>query len=115
MNWSYCIIRATGGQVGILSPLESAPILSAQSGYEKVRLPLLEDQIQLYEVRAHLLSTKGSGESLKIARYGNYAVHAKLYLFDRRSLFIGSWNYDRRSRQINTEIGLVIDDAQLVS
>jgi cardiolipin synthase C len=109
-------IRSRAGEVGILSnSLESAPALAAQSGYEKVRIPLLQDNVRLYEVRARLLSSQGSGQTGNISRYGNYALHAKLYVFDRRRLFAGSWNYDQRSLRINTEIGVLIDDGVLAS
>jgi cardiolipin synthase C len=107
-------VCAREGQVSVLSnSLESAPTLSAQSGYEKVRVPLLQDNVRLYEVRARLLNSQGSGQARKISRYGNYALHAKLYVFDRQRLFAGSWNYDQRSLLINTEIGLLIDDDAL--
>lgn len=109
-------IRSRAGEVGVLSnSLESAPALSAQSGYEKLRVPLLQDNVRLYEVRARLLSSQGSGQARSISRYGNYALHAKLYVFDRQRLFAGSWNYDQRSLLINTEIGILIDDGALAS
>lgn len=109
-------IRSRAGEVGVLSnSLESAPALSAQSGYEKVRVPLLQDNVRLYEVRAHLLSSQGSGQTRNISRYGNYALHAKLYVFDRQRVFAGSWNYDQRSLLLNTEIGILIDDGVLAS
>jgi putative cardiolipin synthase len=56
---------------------------------------------------------RGSGQTREISRYGNYSLHAKLYVFDRRRLFIGSWNYDQRSLRINTEIGVLIDSPEL--
>jgi len=109
-------IRSRAGEVWVLSnSLESAPALSALSGYEKVRVPLLQDNVRLYEVRARLLSSQGSGQTRRISRYGNYALHAKLYVFDRQRLFVGSWNYDQRSLLINTEIGILIDDGVLAS
>jgi putative cardiolipin synthase len=48
-----------------------------------------------------------------VARYGNYSLHAKLYVFDRKSFFIGSMNFDQRSYRINTEIGLLIESPSL--
>jgi putative cardiolipin synthase len=98
-----------GVRVRILSnSLESCPEISAQSGYDKYRVPLLESGVELYEVRALLGSTRGSGQSAKISRYGNYALHGKLYVFDRKKVLIGSMNFDQRSQRINTEIGLII-------
>jgi putative cardiolipin synthase len=40
-------------------------------------------------------------------------LHAKLVVFDRKRLFIGSMNLDPRSATINTELGAVIDSPQL--
>jgi putative cardiolipin synthase len=34
-------------------------------------------------------------------------------VFDRRRMYIGSMNFDRRSRFLNTEIGLIIDSPEL--
>ncbi len=102
-------LRAHSVRVRILSnSLESCPEISAQSGYDKYRVPLLESGVELYEVRALLGSTRGSGESKKISKYGNYALHGKLYVFDRRKILIGSMNFDQRSQHINTEIGVII-------
>jgi putative cardiolipin synthase len=97
----------------LTNSLESAPELSAHSGYMHYRTVLLRDGVELYEVRSRLGDTRGSGESTKISRYGNYGLHAKLYVLDRQRLFIGSMNLDQRSRHINTEVGLIIDSAEL--
>lgn len=97
----------------LTNSLESNPETSAQSGYAKLRVPLLKDGVELYEVRSMLGSTRGSGQTAKVSRYGNYALHAKLFVFDRRQLFIGSMNFDQRSQRINTEIGLIIENPEL--
>jgi putative cardiolipin synthase len=107
-------LRQRAVRVRVLSnSLESCPEISAQSGYDKFRVPLLESGVELYEVRALLGSTRGSGESAKIARYGNYALHGKLYAFDRKKVLIGSMNFDQRSQHINTEIGLIIGSPEI--
>ncbi len=97
----------------LTNSLESCPEISAQSGYDKYRVPLLKSGVELHEVRALLGSTRGSGQSAKISRYGNYALHGKLYVFDRRKMVIGSMNFDQRSQRINTEIGLIIGSSEL--
>lgn len=84
--------RSRNATVRILTnSLESNPELSADSGYEKVRLPLLQSGVTIYEVRARLDSVRGSGESRRIAQYGTYALHGKMYVFDRRRALLGSW------------------------
>jgi putative cardiolipin synthase len=107
-------LRLHQARVRILTnSLESTPDLIAQSGYVHFRVPLLQDGVQLYEIRSLLGSTRGSGQTAAISRFGNYSLHAKLFVFDRRKLFMGSMNYDQRSKHINTEIGLIIDSPEL--
>jgi putative cardiolipin synthase len=107
-------LRQRGVRVRILTnSLESTPEVAAESGYLHVRVPLLEGGVELYEVRSLLGNARGSGQTAKLSRYGNYALHAKLFVFDRRRVFIGSMNFDQRSKRINTEVGLIIDSPEL--
>jgi cardiolipin synthase C len=107
-------LRKRGARVRVLTnSLESTPQLVAHSGYMHYRVPLLEDGVELYEVRALLGNARGSGETLAATRSGNYALHAKLFVFDRQKLYIGSMNFDQRSRSLNTEIGLIINSPEL--
>jgi cardiolipin synthase C len=107
-------LRKRGVRVRVLTnSLESTPELVAHSGYMHYRLPLLEYGVELYEIRALLGNARGSGEKLAATRSGNYALHAKLFVFDRQKLYIGSMNFDERSRTLNTEIGLIIDSREL--
>jgi len=106
--------RQRGARVAILTnSLESAPELSAHAGYTHNRPQLLREGVELYEVRSHLESTRGSGQSTRISAAGNYALHAKLMVFDREHLYIGSMNFDQRSHALNTELGLIIDSPEL--
>jgi putative cardiolipin synthase len=107
-------LRKRGARVRVLTnSLESTPQLVAHSGYMHYRVSLLEDGVELFEVRALLGNARGSGETLAATRSGNYALHAKLFVFDRQKLYIGSMNFDQRSRSLNTEIGLIIDSREL--
>ena len=40
-------------------------------------------------------------------------IHAKSYIFDGRIAWIGSFNLDARSENLNTEVGLVIYDKEV--
>jgi putative cardiolipin synthase len=93
--------------------LESSSVLLAQSGYMHYRRPLLENGVGIYEVRSLLGNAKGSRQTEHITLYGNYSLHAKLFVLDRQRLFIGSMNFDQRSMHLNTEIGLIIDSPEL--
>jgi putative cardiolipin synthase len=50
---------------------------------------------------------------LQSAGSGRFALHAKVFVFDRRRLYVGSMNVDRRSMRLNTELGLIIDSPEL--
>ncbi|HSQ04392.1 MAG TPA: phospholipase D family protein, partial [Burkholderiales bacterium] len=107
-------LRKRNVRVRILTnSLESANVLAAQSGYIRYRRPLLEEGVEIHEVRSLLGNARGSGQTAKMTHYGNYSLHAKLFVFDRERLFIGSMNFDQRSMHLNTEIGLIIDSPEL--
>jgi putative cardiolipin synthase len=109
-------MRARNVRVRVLTnSLESNPDPAAHSGYMRFRVPLLEEGVELYEVRSLLGATKGSGQTRAVSRYGNYALHAKLFVFDRNSVFFGSMNFDQRSKRLNTEVGLIIDSPGLAA
>ena len=97
----------------LTNSLESNSNLLAHAGYMHHRPKLLQQGVQLYEVRSLLGNTRGSGQSKQLSRYGNYALHGKLFVTDRQQLFIGSMNFDVRSRRLNTEMGLIIANADL--
>ena len=107
-------LRAKQRTVRILtSSLEAESSLPAQAGYMHYRKPLLEAGVQLYEIRAHPQNPQGTGQPDKLSRYGHYSLHAKLLVFDRSCVYVGSMNYDQRSRRLNTEDGLIIHSGVL--
>ncbi len=107
-------LRQRNVRIGIVTnSLQSTRDILAYAGYIHSRRDLLQEGIQLYEVRAQLGSTRGSGQTARISHYGTYGLHGKLMVFDRQRIFIGSMNFDERSRHLNTEIGLIIDSPDL--
>ena len=109
-------LRNHGVQVRILTnSLASTDMPIVHSGYQKYREPMLKDGIELYEVRPvpGKPDTQGSGGSLSNPSGGHFALHAKVFVLDRRWVFIGSMNFDRRSLRLNTELGVLIDSPEL--
>jgi len=107
-------LRQRNVRVRILTnSLEAATVLVAHSGYIGYRAPLLEKGVEIHEVRSLLGNARGSGQSASMSRFGNYSLHAKLFVLDRKRLFVGSMNFDQRSMHLNTEIGLIIDSSVL--
>ena len=52
-------------------------------------------------------------DQLRLGRFAPSVLHVKAVFFDRERLFIGSMNLDGRSEQYNTEVGIMIDSADL--
>ena len=109
-------LRNRGVHVRILTnSLASTDMPIVHSGYQKYREPMLKDGIELYEVRPVLgkPDARGSGGSLSNPSGGQFALHAKVFVLDRRWVFVGSMNFDRRSLRLNTELGVLIDSPAL--
>ena len=89
-----------------------APITFA--AYGRYRVPMLEAGIELYEVRPQLGAPNiPGGGSLKSSSSTPFALHAKVFVFDRRQVFVGSMNFDERSDKLNTELGVLIESPEL--
>jgi putative cardiolipin synthase len=107
-------LRERGVRVRILTnSLASTDMPIVHAGYRNYRVPLLQIGVELYEVRKKLGEPETSRGPIKSASSGSFALHAKVFVFDRERVFVGSMNFDRRSLRINTELGLIIDSPQL--
>ncbi len=109
-------LRRRNATVRVLTnSLASTRDVIAFAGYARIRGSLAMDGIGLFETRANLADARGSGQTMHMSRYGNYGLHAKLWVFDDELVFIGSMNFDQRSKRTNTEVGLIIDSPELAS
>lgn len=107
-------LRERGLQVRILTnSLASTDMPSVHSGYQSYRIPLLEMGVGLFEVRPILGKPVVRGDKLKSPSAGQFSLHAKVFVFDRQRIFVGSMNLDRRSLHVNTEVGVIIDSPEL--
>jgi putative cardiolipin synthase len=43
----------------------------------------------------------------------HFGLHAKTAVYDRRTVFVGSFNLDPRSENLNTEIGFLVESEEL--
>lgn len=95
----------------LTNSLESHDVPAVNSHYRPWRKALLGTCLELYELRA-------DAELLNIVNtepiHSKYiGLHSKAMVVDRRYSFIGSFNFDPRSAALNTEMGLLVDSAQL--
>ena len=50
----------------------------------------------------------------RLAKFGpRFGLHAKSMVIDDATVFIGTFNLDPRSTNLNTEVGVLIDNAEL--
>jgi len=54
-----------------------------------------------------------SGSELTAASGAKATLHTKAFVVDSKELFIGSFNFDPRSANINTELGVIIRSPEL--
>ncbi len=101
-----------GVRIRILTnSLAANDVLAAHAGYSKHRKALLENGAELYELRPD----PGPVEKKLLAGESKAALHTKALVFDRKDVFIGSFNLDPRSAAINTEAGLYVQSPALAA
>ena len=107
-------LRDRGVRVRVLTnSLVSNDVLAAHAGYAKRRPALIENGLELYELRPDAGASEKAGRPSIISVKSKAALHTKAMVFDRESVFIGSFNLDPRSADINTEAGLYVESAEL--
>lgn len=83
---------------------------SVHGGYAPSRKPLLKSGVKIYEVRA---DADVSGSQIVAASGAKATLHTKAFIVDRKEVFIGSFNFDPRSANINTELGVIIRSPEI--
>jgi putative cardiolipin synthase len=85
----------------VTNSLASTDTVAVHAGYSRYRKELLRMGVELYELKPSANATHTA------------SLHAKSFAFDRRALFIGSFNLDPRSANLNTEMGVVFESPEL--
>ena len=99
-----------GVQVRVLTnSLSATDVPAVQAGYAKRREALLRAGVKLFELKATAAPAGDSGNW--VAKLGGSAasLHAKTFAVDGRRAFVGTFNFDPRSAELNTEMGFVVD------
>jgi putative cardiolipin synthase len=83
-------------------------------GYRKQRKEMIGVLSELYEYRPDAKSQTELYHELAPGQpVPHLGLHAKTAVFDRKIVFVGSFNLDPRSENLNTEIGLLVKNAEL--
>jgi len=95
--------------------LASTDNILAFSGYAKQRKKLLKAGVNVYEFKPN-----PAIHSELIERYEAFekkppifAIHAKTMIIDGETLYVGTFNLDPRSANLNTEVGVLVKNHQL--
>ena len=97
--------------------LASTDNLMAYSGYSKQRQALLDAGVDVYEFKPFPQIQQRIMHRFNIEHDQPpiFAIHAKTLVVDGETLFIGTFNLDPRSANLNTEVGILAADARLAS
>ena len=97
--------------------LASTDNIQAFSGYRNQRDILTKMGVEIFEykpdpqVKQHLLrQAMAANEKPPV-----FAIHAKTMVVDGETVYIGTFNFDPRSQNLNTEVGVIVRDTALAS
>jgi len=108
---SISALQESGVDVTIITnSLAANNQFTVHAGYAPSRKPLLENGIRIYEFRP---DADVSGAEFIAYSGAKATLHTKAFIVDQKSVFIGSFNFDPRSININTEMGVIIHDPKL--
>ena len=109
-------VTARGVTVRInTNSLASTDNLAAFSGYRNLRRRLLKMGLQIYEykpdpdVQRKLMQRSAAATG----KAPVFSLHAKTLVIDSKIVYIGTFNFDPRSENLNTEVGAIIHDEAL--
>jgi len=92
----------------ITNSLAANDVPAVYSAYAGYRERLLASGVKLYEIRA-----QGKPGTASAFGSSGASLHTKAFVVDDTRGFIGSFNLDPRSRDLNTEMGVLFDDPEI--
>jgi len=95
--------------------LASTDNIQAFSGYKNQRKKLLNMGLQIFEYKPNPMT-----QEQLLHRYDDikksrpiFALHAKTMVIDSETVYIGTYNLDPRSENLNTEVGVIVRNKQI--
>lgn len=98
----------------LTNSLASTDVLAIYTAYKEQWRELLSRGLALHEMRPRAASRKHliQGWSL-LEDQPAFSLHAKTVVFDRKRVFVSSFNMDPRSTHLSTELGLLVHSPAL--
>lgn len=105
VRWIDNLRRRDIGVSILTNSLAATDVIAVHGGYEGYRVPLLRSGVSLFELKPH------GAEGVRSSLFGSSgaSLHTKAFVVDGAHGFIGSFNLDPRSMNLNTEMGLLFD------
>lgn len=111
----FLALEERGVNVRILTnSMEATDVLLVHAGYAKYRGELLAGGVELFELKARSAPTARRSDTGTLGSSGS-SLHAKTFAADQERIYIGSFNFDPRSVQLNTEMGFLIESADMAT
>lgn len=110
-NWSKAGVNVRT----MTNSQEATDVLPVHAGYLKYRDALLDDGIGVFELKSDLDSANLRDMFMRFDLIGSSSasLHAKTFMIDGDRLFVGSFNFDPRSTNLNTEMGFLIHSPKM--
>jgi cardiolipin synthase C len=104
---------ASGLRIAVLTnSLAATDVAAVHAGYARVRRMLAKGGVELYEMKRKAAGETGRSQ-LSVTGSSGASLHSKAVVIDGRWVYIGSMNLDPRSTVLNTEMGVLVDSAEL--
>jgi putative cardiolipin synthase len=95
----------------LTNSLASTDSVPAHSIYAKYRKRLLQRGLEIYELRPDAMTrTIHNAGTVAQARL---SLHAKAVVFDRKIVYVGSYNFNKAGRDLSMETGLIVYSPEL--
>lgn len=110
-------LAKSGVRISVLTnSFDATDVGAVHAGYGHWRKELLKAGIRLYELKSTATNTVTDENKLwRTKQTTTTSLHAKAFAVDDHQVFIGSYNIDPRSANINTELGVLIQDSTLAT
>ncbi|WP_325100896.1 phospholipase D family protein [Haloferula rosea] len=90
----------------LTNALAGNDVVAAQAGHSRRRAQVIRAGVDVYELRPDAVALLS--QVAPQAKDSRAALHTKAFVVDGKTAFVGSYNLDPRSAEINSEIGLLV-------
>lgn len=104
------LVRSGVETTVLTNSLAATDVAAVHGAYANYRVDLLKGGIHLHELQPF-----NTGSKISVFGSKGASLHTKSFTVDESTGFVGSFNFDPRSVSLNTEMGVLFEDAGLVA